>query len=85
MSHAGQKVLSEIRQLPEGERTEIIGMLIEEFDYWIDHDVEQAWDQEIKKRLDEIDSGNVEMIPWEKVQADIEEKLRAKRDILSRG
>ncbi len=50
-----------------------------------DHNVEQTWDQEIKKRIDEIDSGKVEMIEWEKVQADIEEKLRAKRNLSTRG
>ena len=32
-------------------------------------EIEAAWDGEIKRRLDEIDSGAVEMIPAERVQA----------------
>ena len=42
-------------------------------------EVEFAWDAEIKRRLDEIDSGAVEMIPGEEVLARMDARLKAKR------
>lgn len=34
-------------------------------------EIAAAWDTEIKRRLDEIDSGTVEMIPGEQVRAEL--------------
>ena len=34
-------------------------------------EIEAAWDSEIKRRLDEIDSGAVEMIPGDQVRAEM--------------
>lgn len=33
-----------------------------------DPDWEQAWDMEIRRRIEELDSGAVETIPWEEVR-----------------
>jgi putative addiction module component (TIGR02574 family) len=33
--------------------------------------VEAAWSEEIKRRLAEIDSGAVELVPWEEVRAEL--------------
>jgi putative addiction module component (TIGR02574 family) len=40
-------------------------------------EVEASWDAEIKRRLDEIDSGAVEMIPAEQVHARMIARLSA--------
>ena len=40
---------------------------------------EAAWGDEIKSRLDEIDSGKVELIPLEVVLAEMDEILASKR------
>ncbi len=42
-------------------------------------ELEAAWGEEIKRRLDEIDSGAVEMIPLEDVLADMNELIASKR------
>ncbi len=42
-------------------------------------EIEVAWGDEIKRRLDEIDSGEVELIPLEVVLAEMDELLAAKR------
>jgi putative addiction module component (TIGR02574 family) len=34
-------------------------------------DVEAAWSAEIKRRLAEIDSGTVELIPWDDVRLEL--------------
>jgi putative addiction module component (TIGR02574 family) len=35
-----------------------------------------AWDQEIARRIDELDSGKAKTIPWEEVQRRIAAKLK---------
>jgi predicted transcriptional regulator len=42
-------------------------------------EVESAWDTEIKRRLDEIDSGAVKMIPHEEFLADLGAHITSKR------
>jgi putative addiction module component (TIGR02574 family) len=42
-------------------------------------EIEAAWSDEIKRRLDAIDSGQVEMIPLEEVLADMNELIASKR------
>jgi putative addiction module component (TIGR02574 family) len=44
-----------------------------------DIEVEAAWQEEIGRRLKEIDSGQAEMIPWETVRDDIRNRLRGRR------
>jgi hypothetical protein len=42
-------------------------------------EIEAAWDSEIKRRLDEIDSGAVEMIPLDDVIAEMDATIRARQ------
>lgn len=42
-------------------------------------EVAAAWDEEIKRRLDEIDSGQVEMISHEEFMAGLREQAAKKR------
>lgn len=51
-------------QLPDAERSELAARLIESLDPEADRDVHEAWDVEIKRRTDELDSGAVTAIPW---------------------
>ncbi len=51
-------------QLPDNDRAELAAWLIESLDATVDEETESAWDQEIKKRLDELDRGDVAAIPW---------------------
>jgi hypothetical protein len=41
--------------------------------------IEAAWDGEIKRRLDEIDSGAVELVPLEDVLARMDARLLARQ------
>ena len=47
-------------QLPDSERAELAAKLIES----LDTDVDTAWDTEIKRRIGELDSGEVTAVPW---------------------
>ena len=40
-----------------------------------DEEVEAAWDEEIERRVQQIDSGEVKTIPWEEVRAKVYSRL----------
>lgn len=51
-------------RLPEDQRASLAARLIESLDVTVDDGVEAAWGDEIKKRIEEIDQGSVQMISW---------------------
>ena len=44
--------------------------------YTVDDEVEAAWDEEIKRRIDEIDNGTARLIPAEEVFAQARKLLK---------
>ena len=77
MSATLEKVAEEAKGLSLADRSALTRILIESLDGEPAEDladVEQAWQTEVEKRVDEIKSGRVKTIPAEEVFA----KLRAK-------
>jgi putative addiction module component (TIGR02574 family) len=64
MTQQAAKLLTEAMTLPEGERGELAARLIESLDPAADPDVEAAWAQEIKQRLEELQTGQVQPVAW---------------------
>ena len=62
-------------QLPEKERAELALSLIESLDGPADPDVEEAWAQEIERRVRHVEKGEAELIPAEEVFARIRRRL----------
>jgi putative addiction module component (TIGR02574 family) len=58
-------------ELPENERAELAGLLIESLEERADENVEAAWADEVERRVREIDTGQVKTIPWEQVRAEL--------------
>jgi putative addiction module component (TIGR02574 family) len=54
--------------LPEAERADLIGALIDSLDAESEAGVEEAWRMEIERRARELDSGAVQSIPWDTVK-----------------
>jgi hypothetical protein len=79
MSRNAQELLDEVLQLPPDDLDWIIESLLIKEKLEPEAEVEAAWDSEIKRRLDEIDSGAVEMIPLEDVLARMDSRLARKR------
>lgn len=79
MSPNAQKVLDDARQLPREEREWVAECLLIEDESLSAAEVESAWDDEIKRRLDEIDSGAVKMISHEDFMADLDSHIASKR------
>ena len=79
MSATSRAVLDQALRLSEEERAEIAGELIASLDGPPDEDVERAWEEEISRRLEQVDRGEVVPEPWETVRDRIAAALRAKR------
>jgi putative addiction module component (TIGR02574 family) len=63
------ELLKKALALPPEARAALAGSLLESLDDEpADEGVEAAWNEEIKHRIEEIDSGRVQMIPHEEVR-----------------
>lgn len=62
MTREATELLKKALTLPVAERAELAGSLIESLDKTEDPSVEAAWDQEIARRMQELDSGKVQPV-----------------------
>ena len=72
-----ENLLAQALLMPAQDRAAIAERLISSLDAEIDQDVEIAWQQEVQRRVDEIDKGLVACIPWEQVLLRLRENSRA--------
>ena len=63
------EIVAEAKQLPYGERAELVEQLIAANAQDIDPKIEKAWGEEALRRLEEIESGKAKLIPGEEVMA----------------
>ena len=63
-----QILLQEALTLPDEERAEIAGALLESLEPQPDEDVETAWRQEVAARVAALEAGDVPMTPWEEIR-----------------
>jgi len=54
--------------MPSPDRGRLAALLIESLEPETDADADQAWSEEIARRLNEIDEGRVKMIPAEEAR-----------------
>jgi putative addiction module component (TIGR02574 family) len=79
MSRNVSELFREATQLSENERAELAGLLLESLEGEPDDGVEAAWAEEIERRVRQIDSGEVQTIPWEEVRAKLHARLNEDR------
>lgn len=68
MSPELDEILEKAMRLPVEAREALAASLFESLDQVIDEDVDSAWQQEIAKRIKDIQSGQVKTVPWEEVK-----------------
>ena len=68
MSSETAHLFEQALRLPERERADLAAKLLDSLDPGTEADVEKAWADEIKRRIDELDSGQTTTIPWEEVK-----------------
>jgi putative addiction module component (TIGR02574 family) len=59
-----KQLLAEALRLSDEERAALAGELIQSLDREVDPDAEAAWSEESCARLDRLDSGSADTIPW---------------------
>jgi hypothetical protein len=79
MSPDAQRLLEQARQLPPEEQDWLAECLLIKDEDAPAAAVEAAWGDEIKRRLDEIDSGSAKMISHEEFLADLDAHVASKR------
>jgi putative addiction module component (TIGR02574 family) len=62
MSRESAELLKKALSLPVKDRADLAGSLIESLDGAEDDSVAAAWDEEIARRMEEIDSGKVQPV-----------------------
>ena len=77
MTHEATDLLKKALALPEEERAELAGSLLQSLDDTPEdpESVEAAWNEEIARRIADLDSGKVKTVPWEEVHQRISSKL----------
>jgi putative addiction module component (TIGR02574 family) len=77
MTHDVTELLKRALALTSEERAELAGSLLESLD-GADDDPEAvaaAWSEEIGRRIEDLDSGKAQTVPWEEVRHRISSKL----------
>jgi putative addiction module component (TIGR02574 family) len=64
MSIPATLLFEEALHLPESLRADLAARLLESLDFASEEDVEQAWAEEIRNRLEDIQKGRAKPIPW---------------------
>ena len=59
-----EQLLQAALKLPDNERGELAARLIESLEPTAEEDAESAWGMEIRQRIEELDRGTVQPIPW---------------------
>ncbi len=69
MTEEVAQLLKKALALPPEARAALAGSLLESLEEEpADENVEAAWSEEIKRRIDDVDSGRVQMMPYEEVR-----------------
>jgi putative addiction module component (TIGR02574 family) len=63
------QVFREALELEQGDRAELAKLLIDSLDPTVEEGVEEAWMEEVTRRLAELDSGAAQTIPWDTVRS----------------
>lgn len=66
-----QELLQTALRLPDNERADLAASLIESLDQPFDADARDAWAEETRRRIGELDAGTVTLIPWDEARRTI--------------
>jgi putative addiction module component (TIGR02574 family) len=75
MSDLVDELSRKARALPPEERVRLAEELLATVQE-VDPEVEAAWDEEIRRRIEEIDSGKAKLIPAEEVFAEVRRLIK---------
>ena len=76
MSTQSNHILQQALSLPEAERADLAASLFLSLDTKSDPDADKLWAAEIQDRINSIDSGNVTLVPWSELKAEMSSRRR---------
>lgn len=78
MTEEVSELLKKVLLLPPEARAALAGSLLESLEETVDASAEQAWSEEIARRIQELDSGGVKAIPWSEARRQISTLLNGR-------
>ena len=75
MTTATAKLADQVLSLPCEDRIYLVDRLLESLNAPSREEIDRLWAEEAERRIEELDSGQVEAIPGEQVFAEIRERL----------
>jgi len=70
MSPEVSDLLKKAMALPAGERAALANTLLDSLEA-ADQSVEEAWDEEVERRMKDLKAGRAVTVPWEKLHAEL--------------
>ena len=78
MAEDVSELLKKALALPAEARAALAGSLLESLDDAVDPSVEEEWNEEIARRIRELDSGKVRPVSWETARQQISALLNGR-------
>jgi len=75
MTQQALDLLQKALSLAEEERADLACSLMESLDAAVEEGAQSAWDEEISRRVTELDSGKAKTVPWDEVRRKISSRL----------
>lgn len=77
MATSVEELYQKALDLDERKRADLAARLIESLDTEVEEGVEAAWLAEVERRMEELDTGQVQSISWDEVRARLLGNLNA--------
>ena len=71
MAQEISEILKKALELPPEARAALASSLLESLEDTLDASAEEEWNQEIARRIEELDSGRVKPVPWAEARRQI--------------
>lgn len=68
MIQSPQQLLAHAMGLPSGDRGRLAALLIDSLEPDVDDNADQAWADEIRHRVEDFRTGQVQLVPWAEVR-----------------
>lgn len=79
VTEKAEQVLVEALRLRVRARADIAGKLLDSLDGRAERGVEEAWADEIERRIRDVDSGRVKLVPWSEVRRELRKKVSVRK------
>jgi putative addiction module component (TIGR02574 family) len=75
MTNQTENILKQALSLSERERADLACSLIDSLDSELDEGAAEAWNEEIAKRIKDLNSGEAKTVPWKELQRRVSARL----------